>query len=65
MLFRPEAGGWLGGDAILPERLWAHRDKYVQALKKADEAGNAETPDLTLLRDLISRLLSEQFSEIQ
>ena len=59
-----KAEGWLGGGAILPQRLRANRDEYVQALKKADEAGNAETPDLTLLCDLISRLLSEQFSEI-
>ena len=56
--------GWLGGYKILPERIPAHRDKYIQALKEGDQEGNADDPALTSLCDLIVRLLSEQISEL-
>ena len=60
-----KVGGWLGGGTILPERLRACRDEYVRALEEGDKERNVEEPDLTSLRGLIWRLLSEQISEPQ
>ena len=57
-----KAGGWLGGNVILPELLRRERSKYVDALKKVDKSiqvSGAE-PNLTPLRDLVLQLLKEQ-----
>ena len=60
-----KGGGWLGGRDILPERLRARRDEYVQALEEGDKEKNAKDPALTSLCGLIGRLLSEQISELR
>jgi Fic family protein len=63
-----KAGGWLGGQVIVPELLRQNRLEYVHALQAADAAakasGDYQTPDLNDLCDLINRLLIEQRSHI-
>ncbi len=55
------AGGWLSGTTILPELLRQNRDEYVEALKAADSSA-AGALDLSILHNLMSRLLDEQLA---
>lgn len=57
-------GGWLRGDVILPELLRQNRDEYVAALKEADRTAQSGALNLTVLEDLVSRLLSEQLASV-
>jgi len=50
-----KSGGWLRGEPILPELIRRERDRYVVALKAADQGDN-----LVSLHALISELLYEQ-----
>ena len=60
-----KAGGWIGGEPILPELLKKNRDEYVQALRIADESLKTGNIDLTVLHSLVSRLLDELVSSIR
>jgi fido (protein-threonine AMPylation protein) len=53
-------GGWLPGNPILPELLRLERDRYVEALKVADESYKAGSLDLSALHDLMAELLQRQ-----
>lgn len=55
--------GWLEGNRILPELLRENRPEYVAALKAADASATAGQVDLTLLHELIARLLTVQVGE--
>ena len=57
-----KAGGWLGGNVILPELLRQEKPKYVEALKKVDKTiqGSCEDPDLTPLSDFMLKMLEKQ-----
>jgi Fic family protein len=55
-----KAGGWLSGDVILPELLRQNRPEYVEALRIADQSIASGTLDLSVLHEMIVRLLSEQ-----
>jgi fido (protein-threonine AMPylation protein) len=57
------AGGWLKGKKILPELLQQNRDEYIAALKVADNSVPTGKIDLSVLHNLISRLLENQMSE--
>jgi Fic family protein len=58
------AGGWLPGDTIIPELLRRDRVEYVAALKAADETVKNGPVDLSLLHDLLTRLLIEQLATV-
>lgn len=60
-----KAGGWLPGHTILPELLRANRAEYVDALKAADASMNEGTLDLSVLHQLLSRLLEDQLNDYQ
>jgi Fic family protein len=55
-------GGWLPGDTILPELLRQNRPEYVSALQAADRSLSEGALDLTLLHELMSRLLALQIN---
>jgi prophage maintenance system killer protein len=55
-------GFWLPGSTILPELLRRERDRYVEALRKADASLSTGTLDLTELHALITELLEEQIN---
>lgn len=57
-----KAGGWLPGEIILPELLRQNREEYVAALAIADRSTRAGSLDLTVLHELVSRLLSQQMA---
>lgn len=57
-----KAGAWLPGVKLLPELLHDNREEYVEALKRADESAAAGQLDLSVLVQLIQRLLLEQFN---
>ena len=60
-----KTGGWLPGDVILPELIRRNRDEYVNALQIGHDTFNAGRPDLTVLHELIVKLLNEQFATVQ
>ena len=63
-----KAGGWLGGNTILPELLRRDRLEYIAALREVDgrASGSGINPaQLAPLHALILRLLNEQLSPIQ
>jgi prophage maintenance system killer protein len=53
-------GHLLPGKTILPELIKRDRAVYVEALKAADESFAAGSLDLSVLHDLLSRLIQEQ-----
>ena len=57
-----KAGGWLPGSVILPELLHDNRDRYIDALREADQTyeSSEQDLDLTKLHTLISELLQQQ-----
>ena len=55
--------GWLEGERILPELLRENRSEYVTALKAADVSAVSGAVDLSLLHELIARLLTLQVGE--
>jgi hypothetical protein len=55
-------GGWLPGEKLLPERLVENRPEYVQALQAADASIAVGPLDLSVLRDMMVRLLDEQLA---
>lgn len=55
-----KAGGWLPGNAILPELISRDRSDYVAALQHADDSLKAGPVDLGPLHALLSKLLQEQ-----
>ena len=56
-----KAGGWLGGDPILPALIKRERPRYVAALKAADASfATGGGPDLGPLHTLLVDLLAEQ-----
>jgi len=57
-----KAGGWLPGEVILPELLRQNREEYVAALAVADQSSSSGTVDLSVLHELISRLLTQQMA---
>ena len=56
-----KVGEWLAGRAFLPELLRQNRAAYLDALQVAHQSENYGTADLSALKDLITRLMSEQF----
>lgn len=59
------SGGLLPGQPILPELLRQNRDEYVQALQTADASLANGPVDLTVLHQLVSRLVAQQLAPIQ
>jgi Fic family protein len=59
-----KSGAWLPGQIILPQLLTRERDRYVKALKAADQLGEGGGPDLKDLHALISELLVEQLATV-
>ena len=55
-------GRWLPGKTILPDVLKNNRSEYIDALRKADASHEAGNLDLTLLHNLLQRLLREQLN---
>lgn len=55
-------GGWLPGATILPVLIRRERADYVAALQAADASLATGTLDLSMLQDLLERLLAEQIS---
>ncbi len=55
-------GLWLPGSTILPELLRRERNRYVEALRKADASLPTGTLDRSELHTLISELLEEQIN---
>ena len=56
-----KAGGWLGGDPILPALIKRERPRYVAALKAADASfATGGEPNLGPLHTLLVDLLAEQ-----
>lgn len=53
-------GGLLPGEKILPELLRENRDEYVAALQHADRELVNNAPDLSVLHQLLVRLIEEQ-----
>lgn len=58
------AGGWLGGEPIIPELLRRERPRYVQALEHAHESAKVGTVDLLPLFNLVTELVNEQLSSV-
>ena len=56
-------GGWLPGSPILPSRLKLNNDEHLAAIHHADHTFKSGALDLSLLHELISRLLTEQLAE--
>lgn len=54
------SGGWLPGQPILPELLRQNRDEYVLALQAADASIANGAGDLSVLHQLVSRLVEQQ-----
>ncbi len=52
-----KSGGWFGGKTILPELLRQNRDRYIEALKEADQSSKT-----TKLCELIVELLNAQIA---
>lgn len=59
-----KAGSLLPGTTILPELLRRERDRYVAALKQADNSVGKGALDLTELHTLINELLEEQVTGV-
>ena len=59
-----KAGYWLPGSPILPELIRRERQRYVQALKIADNSFAAGNLDLAPLHQLLSELLAEQLKNV-
>jgi len=57
-----KSGGWLPGEIILPELLRRNRDEYVAALRAADASLAIGPLDMSVLHDLVSRLLDQQLA---
>jgi hypothetical protein len=55
-----KAGGWIGGDLILPQLIDRDHDDYVAALRAVDKSAQEGTFDLSPMHQLISKLLKEQ-----
>ncbi|KXJ56107.1 MAG: hypothetical protein AXW12_08710 [Thalassospira sp. Nap_22] len=53
------------GETILPERIKQNRDEYCAALKHADDTLKSGKLDLTLLHNLVTRLIQEQLEEAE
>lgn len=53
-------GKLLPGTTTLPELIKRDRDEYVEALKAADESIKVGALDLSVLHELLSRLIQEQ-----
>jgi len=56
------AGGWLRGEAILPELIGQNHEEYTAALIAADQSLATGTFDMSVLHALVSRLLDEQLT---
>lgn len=55
-------GAWLPGNITLPELVRANRDEYVLALRSADASLASGQLDLSVLHQLLQRLLNEQLA---
>ncbi len=59
-----KSGGWIAGDPILPTLIRQNRDDYVVALQVADASFASGSADLSLLHNLLTRLLAEQIASV-
>jgi fido (protein-threonine AMPylation protein) len=54
------AGGWLGGEPILPELIKQNHDEYCAALQLSHDSFAAGTVNIDVLHAFVSRLLTRQ-----
>ncbi len=57
-----KSGAWLPGTVLLPALIKANRPEYIEALRAADQSLAAGNLDISVLHELLTRLLNEQLA---